>query len=35
VGKGLVLGFAVAFIGLAADHLINKMAEGRRRALGL
>ncbi|MGR3547747.1 MAG: ABC transporter permease [Roseovarius sp.] len=35
VGKGLVLGFAVAFIGLAADHLIKKMAEGRRRALGL
>lgn len=35
VGKGLVLGFAVAFVGLAADHLIKKMAGGRRRALGL
>lgn len=35
VGKGLVLGFAVAFIGLMVDHLVNKWAEGRRKALGL
>ncbi|SEL26984.1 glycine betaine/proline transport system permease protein [Roseovarius azorensis] len=35
VGKGLVLGFAVAFIGLMVDHLINRMADSRRRALGL
>jgi glycine betaine/proline transport system permease protein len=35
VGKGLVLGFAVAFIGLMADHLLNRMADSRRRALGL
>ena len=35
VGKGLVLGFAVAFIGLMVDHLVNKWAEGRRQALGV
>jgi glycine betaine/proline transport system permease protein len=29
VGKGLVLGFAVAFIGLMADHLLLKWARGR------
>jgi glycine betaine/proline transport system permease protein len=28
VGKGLVLGFAVAFIGLIADHLLLKWAHG-------
>ncbi|WP_297771576.1 ABC transporter permease subunit [uncultured Roseovarius sp.] len=27
VGKGLVLGFAVAFIGLMADHVIRRMAN--------
>lgn len=35
VGKGLVLGFAVAFIGLMVDHMINKWAEERRKALGV
>lgn len=30
VGKGLVLGFAVAFMGLMADHLLLKWARGRR-----
>ena len=33
VGKGLVLGFAVAFIGLMADHLL--MTWSRNRATGL
>lgn len=33
VGKGLVLGFAVAFIGLMADHLL--MTWSRKRATGL
>lgn len=35
VGKGLVLGFAVAFIGLMADHLITRWSRRRRQALGL
>ncbi|MFD2740295.1 ABC transporter permease [Sulfitobacter aestuarii] len=35
VGKGLVLGFAVAFMGLMVDHLVTRWAVGRRRALGL
>jgi glycine betaine/proline transport system permease protein len=29
VGKGLVLGLAVAFMGLMADHLLLKWARGR------
>lgn len=33
VGKGLVLGFAVAFMGLLADHLLLKWAHGRGVAL--
>ncbi|WP_417604263.1 ABC transporter permease [Primorskyibacter flagellatus] len=35
VGKGLVLGFAVAFMGLMVDHLVTRWASGRRQALGL
>jgi glycine betaine/proline transport system permease protein len=35
VGKGLVLGFAVAFMGLMTDHLINRWSDYRRRALGV
>ncbi len=35
VGKGLVLGFAVAFMGLLADHLITRWSEDRKRALGI
>jgi glycine betaine/proline transport system permease protein len=35
VGKGLVLGFAVAFIGLMVDHLVTRWARDRRTALGL
>ena len=35
VGKGLVLGFAVAFMGLMVDHLVMTWAAGRKRALGL
>jgi glycine betaine/proline transport system permease protein len=35
VGKGLVLGFAVAFMGLMTDHLITRWSENRKRALGL
>jgi glycine betaine/proline transport system permease protein len=35
VGKGLVLGLAVAFMGLMADHLLLKWAHGRGAALGL
>lgn len=30
VGKGLVLGFAVAFIGLMADHLLLRWSRSRR-----
>ena len=35
VGKGLVLGFAVAFMGLMTDHLITRWSEDRNRALGI
>jgi glycine betaine/proline transport system permease protein len=35
VGKGLVLGFAVAFMGLMTDHLITRWSEARKRALGI
>ncbi|MEM6487832.1 MAG: ABC transporter permease subunit [Pseudomonadota bacterium] len=35
VGKGLVLGLAVAFMGLMVDHLITRWAAARQRALGL
>lgn len=35
VGKGLVLGFAVAFMGLMSDHLISRWSDARRRALGV
>ncbi|MEM9602161.1 MAG: ABC transporter permease subunit [Pseudomonadota bacterium] len=35
VGKGLVLGLCVAFMGLAADHLAMRWAADKRRALGL
>lgn len=33
VGKGLVLGFAVAFMGLMADHLLLKWARNRDTSL--
>ena len=35
VGKGLVLGLCVAFMGLLVDHLITVWGAARRRALGL
>jgi glycine betaine/proline transport system permease protein len=35
VGKGLVLGFAVAFMGLMTDHLVMRWSEDRKRALGI
>lgn len=35
VGKGLVLGLCVAFIGLTVDHLILRWAQDRNRALGI
>ncbi len=35
VGKGLVLGMCVAFMGLAADHLAMRWAADKRRALGI
>ncbi len=35
VGKGLVLGFAVAFMGLMTDHLITRWSEDRKKALGV
>jgi glycine betaine/proline transport system permease protein len=35
VGKGLVLGFAVAFMGLMTDHLITRWSGTRKRALGV
>ena len=34
-GKGLVIGLSVAFMGLAADQLINEWAARRKRDLGL
>ncbi|RID90394.1 ABC transporter permease subunit [Gemmobacter lutimaris] len=34
VGKGLVLGLAVAFMGLMADHLLTGWAARRRKAAG-
>lgn len=35
VGKGLVLGFAVAFMGLMTDHLVTRWSADRKRKLGL
>lgn len=35
VGKGLVLGLCVAFMGLMVDHLVTRWAAERKRALGL
>ena len=35
VGKGLVLGFCVAFMGLLVDHLIVRWSSARKAALGL
>ncbi len=35
VGKGLVLGFAVAFMGLMTDHLVMRWSRDRKAALGL
>lgn len=35
VGKGLVLGLCVAFMGLMVDHLVTTWAAERRRALGI
>jgi glycine betaine/proline transport system permease protein len=35
VGKGLVLGLAVAFMGLSVDHLVNRWSAARTRILGL
>lgn len=35
VGKGLVLGFCVAFMGLMVDHLIVRWSSVRRAALGI
>jgi glycine betaine/proline transport system permease protein len=35
VGKGLVLGFAVAFMGMMTDHLITRWSETRKHALGM
>ncbi|MBY6141036.1 ABC transporter permease subunit [Leisingera daeponensis] len=35
VGKGLVLGLAVAFMGLMVDHLVTTWARAKKEALGL
>ncbi|WP_392386743.1 ABC transporter permease [Marinomonas primoryensis] len=35
MGQGIVLGLCVAFIGLAADHLIHTWAQQRKKALGI
>ena len=35
VGKGLVLGLAVAFMGLMVDHLVLRWSQDRKAALGL
>ena len=34
-GKGLVLGFCVAFLGLTADRIISDWSARRKRQLGL
>ena len=35
IGKGLVLGLNIAFMGLIIDHLLNTWARARKEALGL
>ena len=35
VGKGLVLGLCVAFMGLMVDHLILQWSADRKKALGI
>ena len=35
VGNGLVLGLSVAFIAIVADRVVNALAEGQRKRLGL
>jgi glycine betaine/proline transport system permease protein len=35
IGKGLMLGFCIAFIGLAVDHLITVWAKKRKEDLGI
>ncbi len=35
VGKGLVLGLCVAFMGLMVDHLITRWGSERQKLLGL
>jgi glycine betaine/proline transport system permease protein len=35
VGKGIVLGLCVAFMGLMVDHLVTRWSAGRKAALGL
>lgn len=35
MGQGIVLGLCVAFIGLAADHLIHTWAQQRKKVLGI
>ena len=35
LGKGLVLGFCVAFLGLSVDQLVSSWARRRKRELGL
>ena len=35
VGNGLVLGFCVAFIGLAIDQILRTWANQRKAALGI
>jgi len=35
VGKGMVLGLAVAFMGLMVDHLVTRWSASRKQALGV
>ena len=35
VGKGLVLGLCVAFMGLMIDHLVTRWGAERSRQLGI
>ncbi len=35
IGNGIMLGLCVSFIGLAVDHLINKLAKNRMRELSI
>ena len=35
IGNGLILGFCIAFIGLAVDQILRTWANQRKQALGM